>query len=211
MFTKKGRSAWWIKLTALFIVLSFAASIVYWAIPPQWLGETTSTALDPQEARLQEDISRLEAMVKARPTDTVPVRELGNTYFDWASYLAFQKKDNRRAAEKFFRAIQYYENYLKINPKDPDVRTDLAACFFYLNQNEAALKELEQVIKNHPNHEPARFNYALTLEMMGRKQEAIQGWEEFLRLFPKSQYREMVKKRIADLKKQAPTTSPALP
>ncbi len=211
MFTKKGKSAFWIKLTALFIVLSFAASIVYWAIPPQWLGKTASTVSDSQEAKLQESVSQLEAMIKARPTDTTPLRELGNTYFDWGSYLAFEKKDTRRAAEKFFRAIQNYQNYLKTNPDDPDVRTDLAACLFYLNQSEAALKELEKVIKGHPDHEPARFNYALTLEKMGRKKEAIQSWEEFLRLFPKSQYQEMVKKRVEELKKQSSLTTPSLP
>lgn len=211
MFTKKGKSAWWIKLTALFIVLSFAASIVYWAIPPQWLGKRVTVAADPQEAKLQEAVSQLEAMVKARPTDTTPLLELGNTYFDWGSYLAFEKKDSRKAAEKFFRAIQNYDNYLRVNPKDPDVRTDLAACFFYLNQNEAALKELEQVIKENPDHEPARFNYALTLEKMGRKQEAIRSWEEFLKLFPKSQFKEMVKKRVEELKKQPSITTPALP
>ncbi len=211
MFTKKGKSAWWIKLTALFIVLSFAASIVYWAVPPGWLGKTATVAADSQEAKLQETVSQLETLIKARPTDTTPVRELGNAYFDWGSYLAFEKKDSKKAAEKFFRAIEYYQNYLKVNPKDPDVRTDLAACFFYLNLNESAIKELEQVIKENPNHEPSRFNYALTLEKMGRKQEAIKNWEEFLKLFPKSEFQDMVKKRIVDLKKQPSVTSPALP
>ncbi len=211
MFTKKGKSAWWIKITALFIVLSFAASIVYWAIPPQWLGKTAKITTDPQEARLQETVAQLEAMIKARPTDTTPVKELGNAYFDWGSYLAFEKRDTKRSAEKFFRAIQYYQNYLKFNPKDPDVRTDLAACFFYLNLNESALKELERVIKENPKHEPARFNYALTLEKMGRRKEAIRSWMEFLKLFPQSRFKEMAEKRVDNLKKQLGVATPDLP
>lgn len=94
---------------------------------------------------------------------------LGNLYFDNQQYQ---------------QAVEYYRRALKINPDDPNVRTDLAICYIYLDLLDLAQTELQQVISKYPNHAQAHFNLAIVYQRMGRIKDAIAELDQFMKLVP---------------------------
>ncbi len=74
---------------------------------------------------------------------------MGDFYYD----LRDQTNNVRYALQ----AVGYYERYLKLQPDDPDVRTDLAAEYFYSGQTDKAITQTAQVVSDHPRHVQANY------------------------------------------------------
>ncbi|MCX7831852.1 MAG: PIN domain-containing protein [Actinobacteria bacterium] len=86
--------------------------------------------------------------------------------------------------QQYQQAVEYYRRALKIKPEDPNVRTDLAICYTYLDLLDLAASELKQVIEKYPNHAQAHFNLAVVYQRMGRIKEAIEELDAFMKLVP---------------------------
>jgi cytochrome c-type biogenesis protein CcmH/NrfG len=71
-------------------------------------GTAAAAPLDENRARA------LQAQAESQPGDAAVRIELGNLYFD---------------AERFQDAIRWYEDALKIDPKNPNASTDLGAAY----------------------------------------------------------------------------------
>jgi tetratricopeptide (TPR) repeat protein len=122
---------------------------------------------------LAEDPNNYEALVG-----------IGNLYFDNQQYQ---------------QAVEYYRRALKIKPDDPNVRTDLAICYTYLDLLDLAASELKQVIQKYPNHAQAHFNLAIVYQRMGRIKDAIYELDTFMKLVPPGpdyQYAQQLKNQL---------------
>lgn len=126
--------------------------------------------------------------LEADPNDSESLRFLGNANFDISRYD---------------QARDYYLQYLRIHPKDPAVRTDLASAYYHGRQTEKAVSELRTVLTDKPNHAAALFNLGLILSS-DRKgvPEAIKTWEALLAAHPDYPRAPEVRKQIAELKKK---------
>ena len=97
----------------------------------------------------QDQMNAIEAFKKAvaeNPADTLAMLHLANTLYD---------------VENFKEATPYYAMYLKINPKNADVRVDYAYCLFRSGDNDNAIAEIKNAIKLAPKHQTAYFNLAI--------------------------------------------------
>ena len=104
----------------------------------------------PVDARRAAD---LESQAKARPADA-PVRiELGNLYYD---------------AERFDAAIPWYLAALAIDPTAIEASTDLAVCYYYTNQVDMALAQLDRSLAIDPNHAKTLLNQGI-IRAFGRE------------------------------------------
>ena len=83
------------------------------------------------EARLK----TLVASAGSEPSNPAPRVQLGNLYFD---------------AERYTDAVQWYEDALRLQPKDADVSTDLGVAYYYTNQPDKAIEQFEQSLKIDP-------------------------------------------------------------
>jgi tetratricopeptide (TPR) repeat protein len=199
MFIDKKKSAPFIKAGALIIAILFAALYIIPLITSSSPGGENQS-LTQEEVKFTQDVQRIEAILSTNPTDTAARISLGNTYFDWGSYLAFQRKETSEAVEKFNQAIVHYSKALEEKPDDPNVRTDMAVALYYTGRSDEAINELKKVMEKHPDHEPSFFNYAFMLERTGKKEEAVKAWEDFLKRFPQSKNLDAVKAHLSSLK-----------
>ena len=116
---------------------------------------------------------------------------MGDAYFD---------------TDRYQEAIDAYSKALAIDPKNPDVRTDLGIMYRKLGQFDKALETFRRAAQDNPTHINSRFNLGVVLKYDKEDfQGAIQAWEDFLKVVPPDDERvTMVKKEIQDMKATFP-------
>jgi tetratricopeptide (TPR) repeat protein len=77
----------------------------------------------------------LERQANNRPTDAAVRIDLANLYYD---------------ARRFDLAVPWYDAALKLEPKNVNVSTDLALCYYATNDADKALKQIEYSLSIDP-------------------------------------------------------------
>jgi tetratricopeptide (TPR) repeat protein len=158
----------------------------------------TETAPAPSGSQLPQNhppvdmANRLAALVEMSAKDPQNAdlkTQIGNIYYD---------------LNQFEKAIEFYQQSLKIRPQDPNVETDLATSFHYLGQDDKALEILDKILGYSPNFSQALFNKGIVL-ISGKKdvKAGIAVWEELLRLNPGFDRKADIEKTIRQLKASA--------
>jgi cytochrome c-type biogenesis protein CcmH/NrfG len=130
----------------------------------------------------------LEAL-KRNPKDTETLAKVGNLYYD---------------AQLYSKAIEYYQQALKITPANADVRTDMGTAMFYLGDSDKALAEFEKSLSYQPNHPNTLFNTGI-VKWQGKKDAkgAIAAWEQLLKTNPNYPERQKVEDLLTRAKEHA--------
>ena len=101
-----------------------------------------------QMEQLKREVELSLAEVKARPGDPAPLKKAGNLYYD---------------QKEFQKAIEYYEQAARLDPKDTNLQVDLATSYWYLQQTDKAVEGLGAVLKSHPDHPQALYNMGIIM------------------------------------------------
>lgn len=127
----------------------------------------TAPAQPPLDARLVAD---LEQQANARPTDAAVRIQLGNVYYD---------------AERFDAAIPWYLAALAIDPTLIDASTDLAVCYYYTNQVDMALAQLDRSLEIDSRHVKTLLNQGI-IRAFGREDlaGATESWQQVVAIAP---------------------------
>lgn len=142
-------------------------------------------------------VTALRNIAEKDPANVQSRVQLGNMYFD---------------AERYQDAIQWYEAALKLNPNDADVSTDLGVCFYYTNQADRAVRQMEESLRIDPKHLKTMLNLGI-VKAFGKQDltGAAAMWEEVIRLAPDSQEGQAAKRSLANLQAAHPGGSPVPP
>jgi cytochrome c-type biogenesis protein CcmH/NrfG len=142
-------------------------------------------------------VTALRNIADKDPANVQSRVQLGNMYFD---------------AERYQDAIQWYEAALKLNPNDADVSTDLGVCFYYTNQADRAVRQMEESLRIDPRHLKTMLNLGI-VKAFGKQDlvGAAAVWEEVIRLAPDSQEGQAAKRSLANLQAAHPGGSPVPP
>ena len=81
---------------------------------------------------------------------------------------AFQSQDFEQGSEYFRAAAMTYAAAWEQQSTDPNVGTDFATALFYSGNIDAALEQIEQVIEQSPDFQPAHFNLGNYMAHKGR-------------------------------------------
>lgn len=124
--------------------------------------------------------------LKQNPSDVATMAKLGNLYYD---------------AQLYQKAIDYYQQILKIQPENVDVRTDMGTAMFYLGNTDGALKEFDRSLSYNPAHPGTLFNMGV-VKWQGKKdpQGAIQAWQTLLSKNPNYPEKDKVQQLITHAK-----------
>ena len=128
----------------------------------------------------------LVSQLKTKPGDPALLAQVGNVYYD---------------AQQFKDAIDYYTRALQADPKNANVRTDMATAYWYLGDSDRAIREFDTVLKQEPNKTNALFNRGI-VRWQGKKdiKGAIADWETLLKADPSYPERPKVEQMIAQAK-----------
>ena len=146
--------------------------------------QTQTPALD--EARVQ----RLQAAAKENPASASPRVELANLYFD---------------SERFVDAAHWYEEALKLEPRNVDVSTDLGIAYFRMNRPDVALQQFDRSLTIEPGHTKTLWNIGIVRAMA--KQDlagAAKAWERVIELAPTSPEAGRAREALASLRGSHP-------
>lgn len=142
--------------------------------------------------------------LKADPNNATLLNQVGIVY---------------RSAHQFKEAQKYFEQSLAVDPKNADVRADMAACMYYEGDVDGSLAQLEKALTYNPKHAGALMNIGLILwQSKHDVPGAVASWEKLLKLNPDFPQKAKVQQMIEDAqgpvikdKKAASDTKPATP
>ncbi len=132
----------------------------------------------------------LRSAAERNPSDAATRVQLGNLYFD---------------AERFAEAVTWYEAALKLNPNDPNVSTDLAVSFYYLNQADRALQQFDRSLELDPKHAKTLLNQGI-VRAFGKQdlKGAAASWQKLIELAPTSPEADAARRALQGLKSAHP-------
>jgi len=108
-------------------------------------------------------INQLEESVKSDTTKLESVLQLAHTLND---------------SGFFIRAIEYYQMYLRANPKNVEVLIDLGVCYFELKNYKDAKANMNKGLKINPNHQIGLFNLGIVNFSQGYTDSAKYWWRK---------------------------------
>jgi cytochrome c-type biogenesis protein CcmH/NrfG len=118
----------------------------------------------------QSRVDALRSTAERNPNDAETRVQLGDLYFD---------------AEKFEDAIHWYEEALKIDPRNVNASTDLGISFYYLNQPDRALAQFDRSLAIDPKHSKTLLNIGI-VRAFGKQDldGAAQAWQRVVEVAP---------------------------
>lgn len=199
----KRQARLWVKIVAIVVAGAFVATLVPAALEniqgSQSNGDRPKES--PQDRQYSSLAVQLQAQLKANPTSTALLVQLGNMYLDWGAAKQQEEPPDQAAAQSYLTlSAQYYGRALKNEPDDGDARTDRAIALFYTNKVEEAIKEGERVLKTEPEHQNALFNLGIFYAQAGNSPKAREAWQKYLSLVPTGEQADFVRDRLTQLK-----------
>jgi len=168
------------------------------AAPPAAAQQLPSGAPSAAAAAFDEaQATALRNIAEKDPANAQSRVQLGNMYFD---------------AERYQDAIQWYEAALKLSPNDVSVSTDLGVCFYYTNQPDRAVRQLEDSLRADPRHAKTLLNLGI-VKAFGKQDlaGAAAAWEQVIKIDPNSQEAQAAQRSLANLQAAHPGGTPVPP
>jgi tetratricopeptide (TPR) repeat protein len=149
--------------------------------------ETAPADSAPAAPRIidEAEVQALKNAASRDPNNPLPRTQLGNLYFD---------------AERYEDAVTWYQESLKAAPKDADVSTDLAVCYYYMNQPDRALEQFEYSLSVDPKHTKTMLNMGI-VRAFGKQdlEGAVAVWTKLIELAPASADAQAAKRALDSL------------
>jgi tetratricopeptide (TPR) repeat protein len=151
-------------------------------------GGQSATAAPLDEARLRD----LIAQADKNPKDAAVRAQIGNVYFD---------------AERYPDSVKWYEASMAIDPKNPDVSTDLGVSYYYTNQTDRALQQFARSLQINPSHTKTMLNIGM-VKAFGKQDlaGAAEAWQKVVQLAPDSPEGRAARQALDTLKQAHPDT-----
>lgn len=144
--------------------------------------------MEQMKAMADRKAAPLLEQLKSNPKDDSVLSQLGALY---------------SSAHQFQQSAEYYRKALEVDPKNLNIRTQLASSLYYGGDVDGALKQLQQVLKSDPKNANALFNLGM-IKWKGKDDAAgaIATWQELLRTNPDLDRKQTVEQMIAEAKGQ---------
>jgi cytochrome c-type biogenesis protein CcmH/NrfG len=142
-------------------------------------------------------VTAFRSAAEKEPGNAAPRAQLGDLYFN---------------SERFDDSIKWYEQALALTPNDVRVNSQLAMAYYYTNQTDRALQQLERATKADPKHAETWLNLGF-VRAFGKQDlnGAEQAWQQVIKLAPDAPEGQAAKRAIESLKSAHPGGAPANP
>ena len=134
--------------------------------------EQSSASGQPQAAPALDEsrAAALRSTAERNPNDAETRVQLGNLYFD---------------AERFDEAVRWYEDALKVDPRNVNASTDLGISYYYMNQPDRALAQFDKSLAIDPKHAKTLLNIGI-VRAFGKQdlEGAAEAWQRVVEIAP---------------------------
>jgi tetratricopeptide (TPR) repeat protein len=146
--------------------------------------ERTAPPLDQNRA------AELTTAAERNPSDAAIRVQLANLYFD---------------AERYSEAARWYEDALRIDPRNPNASTDLGIVYYYTNQPDRALAQFEKSLAVDPRHAKTLLNIGI-VRAVGKQDldGATKAWQRVIEIAPDSPEGRAAKQMLDGLRSAHP-------
>lgn len=117
-------------------------------------------SLEDMKAMADKKAEPLLEKLKRDPNNTDLLIQLGNIY---------------KATHQFKEAAGYYDNVVRVDPKNVAIRTELASCLYYKGDVDGAISQLQQSLRYDPKDANSLFNLGV-IKWQG-KQDRSELWQ----------------------------------
>jgi cytochrome c-type biogenesis protein CcmH/NrfG len=159
--------------------------------PAPAMGNPGTQAPTPAQMQKMADTQAapLIEKLKADPTNTAFLANIGNIYYDTQQYPT---------------AIDYYQRALKVDPANAGVRTDMATAYWYTGAADTAIAEFQKSLSYEPNKANTLFNLGI-VEWQGKMDidKAVATWQKLLDTNPNYEAKDKVLELMAQAKKHS--------
>jgi tetratricopeptide (TPR) repeat protein len=119
------------------------------------------------------------------------------------SYDSLVNAGNHFMDNQIFRlAVECYSRALAIDSSDPNIYTDLGACYHYLGEKEKAIQAFDKALAINPNHPIAHFNMGIVYRELNNLEKTRYHWNKFVELDPKASIADSIRKYLDNLGNQ---------
>ena len=153
---------------------------------PQSAAPPGATPGTPAPAILDEtQVQALRNVVDRDSKNAVARAQLGNLYYD---------------AGRYTDAIKWYGESVALNPGDVNVSTDLGVSYYYNNQPDEAIKQLEHSLQVDPRHSKTLLNLGV-VRAFGKQdlKGATAIWQRLVEIAPESPEGRQAKQALDSL------------
>jgi cytochrome c-type biogenesis protein CcmH/NrfG len=162
------------------------------AAPAQASGATATPPAPPLD---ESRASAMKLTAQQNPTDAVTRVQLGNMYFD---------------AGRFQEAADWYEQALKIHPKDVNASTDLGIAYYYMGQADRALAQFDRSLAIQTDHAKTLLNIGI-VRAFGKQdlKGAAEVWQKVLEVAPSSEEARAARQGLDSMRSAHPEAGAA--
>jgi cytochrome c-type biogenesis protein CcmH/NrfG len=143
-------------------------------VPPPAAASTSTGGGQQAPPPLDESrASALKVTAQQNQSDAQTRVELGNMYFD---------------AGRFPEAVDWYQQALKISPRNVNASTDLGIAYYYMNEPDKALAQFDKSLAVDPAHAKTLLNVGI-VRAFGKQdlKGAVEVWQKILTVAPSSE------------------------
>ena len=128
----------------------------------------------------------LKTAADRNPADAESRVQLGDLYFD---------------AERYDEARRWYEDALRVDPRNVNASTDLGIAYYYSNQPDKALAQFDKSLAIDPRHSKTLLNVGI-VRAFGKQDldGAEKAWQRVLEVAPQSPEAAVAKKGLDGLR-----------
>ena len=98
------------------------------------------------------------------------------------------------------KAVEYFKKAARRRSDNLSYHFAIGNCYFHLEKYARAVDAFDKVIDIDSGHLKARYSMAVSLEKLGRSEQARKAWEEYLRMDATSEWALEARKRLEKLK-----------
>jgi tetratricopeptide (TPR) repeat protein len=152
--------------------------------PAAGQGQAAAPPLDEKRA------AELRADALKNTASVAPRVQLGNLYFD---------------SEQYAEAARWYEEALKLEPRDANVSTDLGIAYYYQNQPDRALQQFDRSLQIDPKHTKTLLNIGV-VRAWGKQDldGAAKAWQQVIDVAPDSEEAKRAKQGLDGIRAAHP-------
>ncbi|MEX0684725.1 MAG: tetratricopeptide repeat protein [Balneolales bacterium] len=112
---------------------------------------------------------------------------------DWFHQWMLTQDDAAKIHFFSKKSIEMYEEAIKVDPAQENIRTDMAVEYMRIGKPEVAIQHLEEVLDKNPDFLNANYNLGLILYQMGKKDKSISYLNRSSKLAEGSDYEAVIK------------------